>query len=209
VTRSLRTTIGLMALLGCARAASAPPAPPSATPRPADERASAPVVPRRDIAKLAMGDGVIAVYARGDGRVEVGASAPGGSLVLMLAPVDIEQWAKTTTAILQHPARARRGTGAVERTTLAEPGVTAGALTFSRERTRRSVTYGLFFADRQYGGFPIHITRHDVGVLVSTLRKAAASARALQRRATSDTIAAPRDTTRRHPPAPQTRAGDR
>ncbi|HEX5437512.1 MAG TPA: hypothetical protein VFW98_10140 [Gemmatimonadaceae bacterium] len=174
---------------GTTRPATAPPpAPVVAAPPPA------PVVHHEPIAKLAMGEAAVIVNARPDSGVEVAVSAPGGDVVLEFAPDAVDQWGATTTKILSSRARSRRGRAVESRSTLTEPGVVAGAVTFTRRVRRRAVTYTLFFANRNFGGFPVQVTKNDARVFVGTLRRAAAAARAMQRPA-ADTAVTPPDTT--------------
>jgi hypothetical protein len=170
-----RSPVGLAVLglsaMACASATRRPPA--AETPAPAAEPARAPVV-RHAIAKLALGNAVVAIYASDSGTVDVGASAPGGTVLLHFLPADVTTWAAATTKILSTPARVRRRRDTVVApTTLTEPGVTAGALTFERRATRRATSYSLFFANRHFGGFPVTITRQDARALVAALLDAA------------------------------------
>lgn len=173
------SSIGLTAL-ACAHPAQAPPAAeapitpkPSAASKPETHR-----VARRAIAKLALGEAVVAVYATAEGQVDVGASAPGGSILLHFVPADVDAWVANTARILAARPRPKRGATVVAPSTLTERDVRAGALTFERRTTRRSVRYSLFFANRDFGGFPVAITRQDALVLIGTLRDAAKAARA-------------------------------
>ncbi|HEX6965758.1 MAG TPA: hypothetical protein VF166_08145 [Gemmatimonadaceae bacterium] len=195
---SITKRIGLIvtsAALGCSHATRSPTPAPHPSPRSASaEEQTTPANPRRAIAKLAMGDAVIAVYARGDDRVEVGSSASNGSVLLAFAPTDVEQWATIVAKLLKSPVRSSRRGADLDRATLTEPGVAAGAITLSRRVTGRRVRYSLFFANRNFGGFAVSITKADANVLVTTLRNAAAAATATSP-ATSDTTMQ-RDTTR-------------
>lgn len=194
ITGYIVATSIVIAALGCRHAARTPPAPPPAPVPAAVQEQAEPAVPRQSIAKLALGDAVVAAYARGDDRVEVGASAPGGSILLQFTPSDVVQWAATATQILKSPVRASRGSSNVDRATLTEPGVTAGAITLNRRVSGRKATYGLFFANRNFGGFPVQLTKRDAQVLVSTLRNAAAVATRMTH-AANESTAAQRDTT--------------
>ncbi|HET7565497.1 MAG TPA: hypothetical protein VFJ96_10915 [Gemmatimonadaceae bacterium] len=170
ITRRVIVPIIAGVAVGCSHAARTPtPAPPPAP----DASEATPAIPRQPIAKLAMGDAVIAVYARGDDRVEVGAGAPNGSVLLTFVPADVEQWATAATRLLKTPARTSRTSADLNRATLTEPGVAAGGITLNRRIAGRKVTYGLFFANRNFGGFPVTITKSDATVLVSTLQNAA------------------------------------
>lgn len=167
----LRLAVLGLSAVACTSATRRPPA--AAAPAPAAEPTRAPVV-RHAIAKLALGNAVVAIYASDSGTVDVGASAPGGTVLLHFLPPDVTAWAAATTKILATPARVRRRRDTVVApTTLTEPGVTAGALTFERRATRRITRYSLFFANRDFGGFPVTITRQDASALVGALRDAA------------------------------------
>jgi hypothetical protein len=204
-----RTLVHLPAVTLAALACAHPARTPSAdlpqvadSTQPAESRA----VPRHAIAKLALGRGVVAVYASTDGGVEVGASAPRGSVVLHFQPAEVDAWIANTTRILARQARPARGDTDVAPATLTESGTRAGALTFERRTTRRSVRYTLFFANRNFGGFPLAITRQDIGALLAAMKKAAAAARAA-----ADTTP-PRPDTRTRPytsraPSPATARG--
>jgi hypothetical protein len=129
------------------------------------------------IAKLAIGDGVVIVNARRGGRVEVGAGARGHTVELALEAHAARQWADSTATILARQARTRRGKEVLYRSSVEEPGTSGAGMSFTRRvRGKRSV-YRLFFADRQFGGFSIDVSRTETRALINALRKAAAVAR--------------------------------
>ena len=128
---------------------------------------------KRSIAKLAIGEGVIVVNARRDGRVEVGAASGNKVAALAFEARAVRDWADSVVKTLEQSGTRRLRKDIVYRTSVDEPEVHGGSMSFTRHVRGGKSTYRLFFADRNYTGFPVAVTRTEARALIRALRQAA------------------------------------
>lgn len=136
---------------------------------------------RRSAGRLMLGESYIVMNGRSDNRVEIGAGMGDTVLVLVLEEVAVTRWADSTAKLLATTRRPRKGRTFSYRSSVEEPGTTAGGMSFTRRITGRESEYHLFFADHSYGGFNLPVTRAESLLLVKTARSAVRLTRELSR----------------------------
>lgn len=146
-----------------------PPSAGAQSPRPA----------QRNVAKLVFDGGVIAVDARADERLVVGAAVGDSTLIVPIPIGRARDWANAVAAILARRVPASR-TPRQYRSLLVDPDSGAG-VSLTRHVLRGRSTYRLFFANTSFGGFPLDVSRREAMLLVRAVRRGVVVSRAMAR----------------------------
>jgi hypothetical protein len=143
---------------------------------PAAARAQGDVV-RRNVATLPFEHGLIVIDAHSDGKVVIGASAGDSTIATPFPALEVRQWADSTVRLL-----ARRVPKSVKERVYRSGIVnreTSAGVSFTRRITAGKSAYRLFFANSNYGGFPLDVSRAEADQFVQSLRRAFRTAREL------------------------------
>jgi hypothetical protein len=143
---------------------------------PAAVRAQGSVV-RRNVATLPFEHGLIVIDAHSDGKVVIGASAGDSTIATPFPAAEVRQWADSTARLLARrvPKTARER---VYRSGIVN-GETSAGVSFTRRISSGKSTYRLFFANSNYGGFPLDVSRAEAEQFVKSLQRAFRTAREL------------------------------
>lgn len=137
---------------------------------------------QRNVAKLLFDAGVIAVDARGDAHIVIGAAVGDSTLIVPIPVPRAREWIDSTAAILARRVRRSRRPRHY-RSLMVDPDSGAG-VSLTRHVVSGRSTYRLFFANTSFGGFPMDISRREADLLVKAVRRAVAASRAMARAAT-------------------------
>jgi len=132
-------------------------------------------VARRNVATLPFEHGLIVIDAHSDGKVVIGASAGDSTIATPFPSAEIAHWADSTARLLAHrvPASVKQrvySSGVVNRETSA-------GISFTRRIASGKSSYRLFFANSDFGGFPLDVSRAEADQFVASLRRAVRTAR--------------------------------
>jgi hypothetical protein len=134
-------------------------------------------VVRRNAATLPFEHGLIVIDAHSDGKVVIGASAGDSTIATPLPAAEVKLWADSTARLL-----ARRVPKSVKQRVYSSGIVnreTSAGISFTRRISAGKSSYRLFFANSNYGGFPVDVSRAEADQLVTALRRAVRTAREL------------------------------
>lgn len=130
----------------------------------------------RRIATLALQHGVIGIDALSTGYVLIGASTDAGTATVKLAADATNELADSIARITARRVGARATR--VYRTVATDPATGAG-VQFARHIANGASTYRLFFSNGDARGFPMDVTRRELGLVLQVVRRAAHTARTL------------------------------
>ncbi|HET7552050.1 MAG TPA: hypothetical protein VFK04_12205 [Gemmatimonadaceae bacterium] len=134
-------------------------------------------VVRRNVATLPFEHGLIVIDAHSDGKVVIGASAGDSTIATPLPAAEVKLWADSTARLL-----ARRVPKSVKQRVYRSGIVnreTSAGISFTRRISAGKSSYSLFFANSDYGGFPLGVSRAEADQFVKALRRSVKTAREL------------------------------
>jgi hypothetical protein len=117
------------------------------------------------------------IDAHSDGKVVIGASAGDSTIATPFPAAEVRQWGDSTARLLARrvPKTARER---VYRSGIVN-GETSAGVSFTRRISSGKSTYRLFFANSNYGGFPLDVSRAEADQFVKSLQRAFRTAREL------------------------------
>ena len=132
---------------------------------------------RRNVATLPFEHGLIVIDAHSDGKVVVGASAGDSTIATPLPAAEVKLFADSTARLLARrvPKSAKER---VYRSGVVNSETSAG-ISFTRRISAGKSGYRLFFANSNFGGFPLDVSRAEADQFVASLRRAVRTAREL------------------------------
>ncbi|HEX6533310.1 MAG TPA: hypothetical protein VF041_01865 [Gemmatimonadaceae bacterium] len=134
---------------------------------------------QRNVAKLLFDSGVIAVDARADSHIVIGAAVGDSTLVVPIPVSRAREWVDSASAILARRVR-RSKHPRHYRSLMVDPDSGAG-VSLTRHVVYGRSTYRLFFANTSFGGFPMGLSRREADLLVRAVRRAVTASRAMAR----------------------------
>ena len=130
----------------------------------------------RTIATLALQHGVIGIDALSTGHILIGASTDAGNATVSLAADASKELTDSIARISARRVGAR--STRVYRTVATDPSTGAG-IQFARHITKGASSYRFFFSTGNVTGFPFDVSRRELGLVTSALRRAVKTAHAL------------------------------
>jgi hypothetical protein len=132
---------------------------------------------RRNAATLPFESGLLVIDAHSDGKVVIGASVGDSTIAIPFPGAEVRAWADSTARLLARRVP-RSAKDRIYRSGIVNRETSAG-VSFTRRTASGESTYRLFFANSDYGGFPLDVSRAEVDQFVKALRRAATMARDL------------------------------
>ena len=136
---------------------------------------------RRPIMKGPLGDAVIAMNARSDGAIEIGAAGETRTHVIAVPWRGAKAWADSARRLLAARVTAKqRKAGGTARAVVGEIGGAGGGVTLTRRLHPDSVEWSLYFADSTLTGVPVPVAKEEAQLFVRAMQRAVAATTAMQ-----------------------------
>lgn len=124
----------------------------------------------RNVATLALRNGVVAIDALSNGHVLVGASTDSGTVTVDLPVRTAREFADSTRRLVAHRVPVSRRERVYR--SVATDGTTGAGVSFARHVMRGASIYRFFFSRADATGFPLDVDARELRLVLDALRKA-------------------------------------
>ena len=135
------------------------------------------VTVHRNVATLALDQGVIAIDALSNGHILVGASTSAGTATIPLTVFAARQFTDSTRRIIAHRVPVSRRERVYHSLATAEH--SGAGVSFARHVTRGANVYRFFFSRDDATGFPLDVSARELKLVIEALQKGVREARTL------------------------------
>lgn len=130
----------------------------------------------RTIVRYGFTDGAVEINVRPGALISIAGAQGDSAATVTVRASDARAWTDSTRRMVRRAAPRKRTVVVLQRSMISEAADSGAAVSFIRRAESDSTTFQLFFASREFGGFPLVLEPREADLFFAAMRRAVAVA---------------------------------